>query len=438
MDFFRHVYVKDIQENQELRNKASREFSSFYLQRTMYFAVVTIVVTILLIVVDLFIFGGGRFPDNLLLKDWISIGFAFIALLLFFVTLRIYKSGVANTLAGPVLGTVFITFLLVEGILLLLIATTIPMPEIYLVMIFLAIAGGIPLPPVYFHPLVMVGVIFSTVVLYLTRGTGESPALSTIIIGSSGILSAVISYSNYNHLRGMIMNRLWIEDLNGQQKQFLSILAHDLRNPIGTMPRMIDLILEESPETIRRDLEVVGLTAHSTYNLLENLLTWGRERQHSLTADLKPVDLTGIIDSVVESLESQARFKGITLAVNDGICPAVISDPDHLQTVLRNIINNAIKFTPSGSSIHISLFSDPDNDVGTIRVRDEGMGMKDNEVKTLLEGKPGEKRNGTEGESGKGLGMVLVWELCRLIDAEISISSNPGAGTTMDISLPFS
>jgi CheY-like chemotaxis protein len=179
----------------------------------------------------------------------------------------------------------------------------------------------------------------------------------------------------------------------------------------------------------------LSLSARNTFTLLGNLLEWAQMAQ-GLT-DFKPqkLELTRVITECIAVLEESAKGKAIQLSVQIVDEPIVFADKNMLQSVIRNLISNAIKFTPTGGEISISTESSANN-MTVIFVRDTGIGMTDEMLNNLFRIDANTKRPGTNGEKSTGLGLLLCKEFVGKLGGKITVESEPNKGTVFSFNIP--
>jgi signal transduction histidine kinase/tetratricopeptide (TPR) repeat protein len=226
---------------------------------------------------------------------------------------------------------------------------------------------------------------------------------------------------------------------NTTKNRFFSILAHDLRSPFHNIIGL-SFILSESSENIDKNkLKEYSKGIYSSANqikrLLDNLLEWGKTQIEDIDVSNQTVNLHEIIGSSINILQSDALKKSITITnkVSDAI--TINSDPDILETISRNIINNSIKFTHSGGSIDIK--DDTSHNKVVIKISDTGVGIEKDAVKKLFRIDSKYRSTGTNDEKGTGLGLVICAELIKKINGDITVESAPGKGSTFFVNLPY-
>ena len=235
-------------------------------------------------------------------------------------------------------------------------------------------------------------------------------------------------------------NEKELKQLNATKDKFFSIIAHDLRNPFNVLIGYADLLISEP--SIKEDAEKydkitksIYNTAEFSYELLENLLTWARSQSGSLSVNLQNLNLSEVINSKAEYFSEMAEPKGmkINYAIEEGLF--VYADSDMLITIIRNLINNAIKFTMSNGKIEISA-KRKDNFIN-VSVSDNGIGISSKNLKKLFKIDSDFKIKGTANESGTGLGLILCNEFIKLNNGEIFVESEEGKGSIFTFTLPI-
>lgn len=217
--------------------------------------------------------------------------------------------------------------------------------------------------------------------------------------------------------------------------QLLSIIAHDLRGPLGSMGGVLEILADDLAGTIPDEqamyVRELKKTANNTYALLDELLAWARLQ----TSDVAPPghgrEVGELVELVFGVLGSSASAKAIALHNEVPEDLTVDADPNILQAILRNLVSNAVKFTPSGGSVTVR--ADNADKVTRISVTDTGVGMDEQTLSRLRDSKRRFSSPGTGGEHGTGLGLLFCKELATRIGATLDISSTPGVGTTASL-----
>jgi len=228
-----------------------------------------------------------------------------------------------------------------------------------------------------------------------------------------------------------------LKEANAMKDQLFSVISHDLRGPIGSVEQMLALLIANG-ENMDNDSknEIVSLlhnTTKESYNLLENLLEWGRSQRQ---ATIKPIqiEIQGIVSETVQLLSSMASAKNIKIETEiNNECKAFV-DPMMFKTIIRNLVSNAIKFTPNSGKI--TLNCNCNNQLCTIQVSDTGVGIPIDRIELIFDDSKVFSTSGTNSEKGTGLGLKLVKRFVDKNGGSIRVNSNEGQGTTFTITLP--
>ncbi|HLN53376.1 MAG TPA: tetratricopeptide repeat-containing sensor histidine kinase [Lentimicrobium sp.] len=230
-----------------------------------------------------------------------------------------------------------------------------------------------------------------------------------------------------------------LEELIQTKDRFLSIIAHDLKNPFNSLLGFADLAYNDFDEISDNEkksyLNVIRQSGQHIYTLLDNLLSWSRAQSGRIDFYPEPVSLTETIENAVELVRSSADNKQIALFSDFSKDVIVKADKNMLSTILRNLLTNAIKFTPNGGSVTVS--SRINSKKVTVSVADTGIGMTPEELDRLFKLDGGLKNSGTANETGTGLGLILCQEFMSLHKSKIIAESTPGKGSTFSFTLDF-
>ncbi len=225
--------------------------------------------------------------------------------------------------------------------------------------------------------------------------------------------------------------------VNETKNRFLSIIGHDLRNPIGAFSEMLGQIVD-SPELFSGELREQILKelrkeADSTFYLLDNLLSWAKTQKEGMEYKPEPIKLKSVIDNNILLNSRFSENKGIQLVVEGEYDYAVYSDQNMLNLIFRNLISNAIKFSYPEGLVRLRVVDEKSN--VRICVIDEGVGIEEQDIPLLFDPHKQLSTYGTADEKGSGLGLILCHEFIKTDGGEINISSKKGAGTTICFTL---
>ena len=224
--------------------------------------------------------------------------------------------------------------------------------------------------------------------------------------------------------------------INETKNKMLSIIAHDLVNPFSSLIGYSEM-LKENCQTLSKDkiqtfANILYDTSNNTYNLLNNLLQWLSSQTGNIAYKPDQIDLNRLIKQNVELLRNQASKKSIELIYNDTKSSYAYCDLNMISTVIRNLVSNAIKFTKKGN---INIKTGKESNYTIITIEDTGIGMNSETTKNLFTAK-NFSTEGTSGEKGTGLGLMLCKEFIDKNNGEISVESKRNKGSIFTIKLP--
>jgi PAS domain S-box-containing protein len=230
-----------------------------------------------------------------------------------------------------------------------------------------------------------------------------------------------------------------LKTLNNTKDKLFSIISHDLRAPISGLLTFSELLLEdfESQSDYEKKLFVENLQSsmRNLFLFTENMLAWARLQSSGIKVNKQKIKLSDLINSVINTQLLNARNKGIKLRSS---CPnnlEIYSDVNMIDTVIRNLLINAIKFTNNNGKIKISVVIKGNSVI--VSVKDNGIGMSSELVNDLFNYESRKSREGTNHEKGSGLGMSICKEFIELNGGQIMVKSKPGEGTCVSFSIPI-
>ena len=223
--------------------------------------------------------------------------------------------------------------------------------------------------------------------------------------------------------------------LNEQKDQFLSVISHDLKSPLFGIRGLTDVLLQQADDDRQQHLlSLIHQSSSQALTLLDNLLTWARLQAGSVPDDPVPNGLSSAVADCFALLDSHAQQKQIDL---QNAIPAGLQVSMHdftLDTVLRNLVSNAIKFTPDGGRVRVSAERRAEDVV--VSVTDTGPGISADRCPSLFELGATGSTAGTANEPGTGLGLPVCRELLRRRGCTIWVESEEGVGSTFSFTLP--
>lgn len=228
-----------------------------------------------------------------------------------------------------------------------------------------------------------------------------------------------------------------LRKLNAEKDKLFSIIAHDLRSPFNAFLMLTEMLTDDSMTLDVKEshslIDSIHKSAVNLYDLLENLLSWSM-LQRGLS-EFEPVELhlRTIVQSSIDAIGSSTRSKFINVELDVSEDLNVIADQRMLSSILRNLISNAVKFTPRDGKISIHAKIEQNNEV-VISITDTGIGMSI-ELQNRLFSFETRGRKGTEGEPSSGLGLIMVKDFITKHQSQLKIQSEVNQGSTFSFSL---
>jgi PAS domain S-box-containing protein len=225
---------------------------------------------------------------------------------------------------------------------------------------------------------------------------------------------------------------------NATKDKFFSIISHDLKNPFNSIMGLTGLLKEKieryDKETIAQYAGHIYDASRNSYKLLQNLLEWSRSQMGRISYSPSFYNLATIIDEATTSNLNQAQSKNITVDIDCPDSVQVYADNNMLSTIVRNLISNAIKFSPKGEVIKIEATEN--KNYTQIKIIDNGKGMEKSILDKLFKISEKVTTPGTEDEKGTGLGLLLCKEFIDQHNGEIIVESEVRKGSTFTVNLP--
>lgn len=224
-----------------------------------------------------------------------------------------------------------------------------------------------------------------------------------------------------------------LEILNATKDKFFSIVAHDFKSPLNSLKGFSTLLIDYydslSKEEIMEMSQELNRSVDNTIKMADNLITWARIQMNQMEYKPQLIQVKEIVSNIFEVYKEVGKSKGINVNcfIDDSL--TIIGDKNQIEFIIRNIVNNAIKFTNKDGSVNISVKSLPDGNI-EISISDNGIGISDKLIDKLFLIKNNQSRDGTAGEKGTGLGLMLSYEFIKLNGGQIEVESFLGKGTT--------
>jgi PAS domain S-box-containing protein len=220
------------------------------------------------------------------------------------------------------------------------------------------------------------------------------------------------------------------------RNKLFSIIAHDLRGHISNFLPALNILTEDEvlDEELKSEiLQGLKKASFNTFNLLENLLNWSRYQTDKIRLRKSIFNINELILHNVELFESYLNQKSITLSIDAGNMYNAFADKDSINLIVRNLISNAVKFTPKGGKIDVSLNVEADKLY--LVVKDNGLGIPEEIQQNLFRQDNIQSTYGTEREKGVGLGLMLCKEFAELNGGDVFVRSKPGMGSSFTVVL---
>jgi len=264
---------------------------------------------------------------------------------------------------------------------------------------------------------------------FLTKPFNKEELLMRVMHQISLVAARRLIQKQYEELKATINNR----------DKMYSVIAHDLRSPMASIRMTLNLLVNVlSPDVIGPEMfeliDNANKETEETHDLLDNLLKWTKSQTGALHVAFQDFELNDILPGVIDIFKMIAESKHITLNLDLGTENLdVHADKDMFNTIIRNFMSNAIKFSHENSSIDISV-SHVDN-FAKISVRDHGVGISQERIETLFSA--GTSTAGTRNEEGSGLGLQLCKDFAVKIGGDVTVESVQGEGSTFSVLIPI-
>ncbi|QCK16651.1 ATP-binding protein [Mangrovivirga cuniculi] len=274
--------------------------------------------------------------------------------------------------------------------------------------------------------------------------------ITVVVVGILAILLAALLYFLYrsNKKINKINNELIrqtetinhqkenLETLNNTKNKFFSIVAHDFKSPLASLSSFSNLLVNHSENFSKEEIidlsKKMNTSLHKTIRLADNLLKWASIQMNNIESNKIRFELNAVINEVTEVYSPIAADKKIKLDVNIKDSITVYSDKNQLEFIIRNLVNNAIKFTSSGGSVKVESNTVTGN-YKTLKISDTGKGMTSEVKNQIFNAGYIKKTEGTAGEKGTGLGLTLVKEFAEINNIKIDLDSIEGKGTSITL-----
>lgn len=220
-------------------------------------------------------------------------------------------------------------------------------------------------------------------------------------------------------------SRRKVEEANRVKDRLISVISHDLSGTAANINMLSKLVADLNPS---QQTAMLAKQSDNLKSLLDNLLLWSRlQRSGMVQVNLANLSLADVINEAIDSHRETANEKNVSIILEGDDTTTINADRNCVKCMVRNLVSNAIKFTPEEGTITIRYDKDH------IEVRDSGTGMDAETLQNLRDGKKWTHKNGTKGEPGSGLGMSIVRDMIRLCGYKLTIDSKEGEGSSFKI-----
>lgn len=235
-------------------------------------------------------------------------------------------------------------------------------------------------------------------------------------------------------------NELKLQQANATKIKFLSIIAHDLKNPLQAISLASYFLEKKYLKQPNHDREAynyikdISFTVKQLTDLLENILLWSKTQDNAIICKQEYLDLSISADVVVNFYKITASSKNIDLTSDIPAESVVVADKNMIDTIFRNLVSNAVKFTPPGGKIKIT--SKEDRNFITVSVSDTGIGISEADIDKLFKIEIQYTTIGTSSERGTGIGLILCKEFVEKLGGDIWVDSKLGNGSSFKFTVP--
>ena len=265
------------------------------------------------------------------------------------------------------------------------------------------------------------------------------------LINSKGEINGILGTSMdvTEHIAAVKEIKLKNEQLlmvNAEKDKFFSIIAHDLKGPFNGFLGLTQVMAEELPSLTTAEVQKIAVSmrnsAKNLYHLLENLLDWSQIQKGAFPFNPEVIQISKVVGNCIAMILESAKSKNIEITTDIADSLVAFADMNMFQTIIRNLVFNAIKFTHKGGKVSILAKATSDKSI-EISIQDNGIGMNQNIIENLFRIDVQTNRTGTEGEPSTGLGLLLCKEFTEKNGGNIWVESEEGEGSTFYFTLPM-
>ena len=236
----------------------------------------------------------------------------------------------------------------------------------------------------------------------------------------------------------MLQKNSELNELNVTKDKFFSIIAHDLRNPFNAITGLTDILLINLDDLdihkLQKTLENIKGSSQQAHELLENLLLWARTQTGTISYKPELIDLKVQAVESIELVAVQAARKNISIIADFKTAGLINGDVNMMNTILRNLLTNALKFTPRNGEVRVGISQN--NGFCILSIKDNGIGIPADRMKNLFSIDTAHKTKGTDQEPGTGLGLILCKEFIEKHSGRLEVESEVGKGSEFRVIIP--
>jgi len=231
-----------------------------------------------------------------------------------------------------------------------------------------------------------------------------------------------------------------LKEMNATKDRLFSIIGHDLKNPFTVLISLSQMIKDElenlETDDLKKSLNAINNASNQGFALLDNLLDWARSQTGEIIFAPVSFGLNESVREVLVQIGSLSERKQILIRNNIPDSHVITADRNMIQTIFRNLISNAIKFSKPGGEVILEALFDQINSKTLITITDHGVGIPEENMSKLFDIKTHQSTKGTMQESGTGLGLLICKEFIEKHGGNIHVYSTIGEGTQISFDLP--
>ncbi|MCP4215929.1 MAG: tetratricopeptide repeat protein [bacterium] len=258
------------------------------------------------------------------------------------------------------------------------------------------------------------------------------------------IIIAVVTYSRFltkrKSARELAVSEAQLKKSNAAKDRLFTIIAHDLSSPLNSLLLSSDLLAADYDSLqngeVKEFIDNIHNQGLQVSALLGNLLEWSRTQLGKMVFRPRSLEVEDVVEDAADHVRFAAEKKEIRLEIHPNTTTAIMADEHMLNAVLRNLLCNAVKFTASGGTI--TLKGEAEGGGVRLSVSDSGVGMPAGQMEQLQHNEPRESKQGTAGEKGTGLGLMICREFILKHNSKLEIESQAGKGSRFSFLLPGS